>query len=312
MLQFPENISIVLYMDFLTVRFPISGVETSLLVPPLTAFVIGLLSATGGLSGAFILLPFQMSFLGFTTPAVSSTNLFYNVVSIPGGVWRYLREGRMLWPLVAVMVVGTVPGTAIGYYVRITWLPDPAAFKLFVGVVLAFIAARLLKQALRPGTGVPPQPTSITSVRTVTFTAARVEYAFGGQTYGFSVPPMFLLSFVVGVIGGTYGIGGGAILAPFWVSVFHLPVYTIAGASLLGTFLTSIAGVLFYTFLPGSGLGTTPDWALGSLFGIGGLAGIWFGAGLQKHLPPRAIKFILGALISIVALRYITGYVLTR
>ena len=59
-------------MEFLSVYFPVSGVETSLLVPPLTAFVVGLLSSTGGLSGAFLLLPFQMSVLGFTTPAVSS------------------------------------------------------------------------------------------------------------------------------------------------------------------------------------------------------------------------------------------------
>jgi hypothetical protein len=120
---------------------------------------------------------------------------------------------------------------------------------------------------------------------------------------------MFGLSVVVGVIGGIYGIGGGAILAPFWVAVFHLPVYTVAGASLLGTFLTSIAGVAFYTFLPSpGGLPTSPDWALASLFGVGGLAGIWCGASLQRHLPPRLIKIILGALISIVAIRYITGY----
>jgi hypothetical protein len=122
---------------------------------------------------------------------------------------------------------------------------------------------------------------------------------------------MFLLSLAVGVVGGAYGIGGGAILAPFWVAVFHLPVYTVAGASLLGTFITSIAAVAFYTVLPSaSGLPTAPDWALGALFGVGGLAGIWCGAGLQKHLPPRVIKLILGLLISIVALRYVTGYFL--
>jgi len=297
-------------VDFLTVWFPVSGVETNILIPPLTAFVIGLLSSTGGLSGAFLLLPFQMSVLGFITPAVTSTNLFYNVVSIPSGIWRYFREGRMLWPLVAVMVAGTVPGTALGYYIRVTWLPDPRAFKFFVGIVLAFICSRLFLSALRPSRpGSGSGGGEISSVRTVAFNLSRVEYAFGGETHSFSTPIMFGLSVVVGVIGGIYGIGGGAILAPFWVAVFHLPVYTVAGASLLGTFLTSIAGVAFYTFLPsGSDLPTSPDWALGALFGVGGLAGIWCGAGLQKHLHPRIIKLILGTLISIVALRYITGY----
>jgi uncharacterized membrane protein YfcA len=72
-----------------------------------------------------------------------------------------------------------------------------------------------------------------------------IEYEFWGERFRFSVPAMFLLAFVVGVIGGTYGIGGGAIIAPFCVAVFHLPVYTMAGAALLGTFLTSIVGVFF-------------------------------------------------------------------
>ena len=39
------------------------------------------------------------------------------------------------------------------------------------------------------------------------------------------------------------GIGGGAIMAPFFVSVFGLPVYTVAGAALMGTLITSVAGV---------------------------------------------------------------------
>jgi len=97
---------------------------------------------------------------------------------------------------------------------------------------------------------------------------------------------MFLLAFVVGVGGGTYGIGGGAIIAPFCVSAFHLPVYTAEGAALFGTFLTSIAGVVFYSTLPtAKGLFVSPDWALGFLFGIGGFVGMYIGARLQKFIP---------------------------
>ena len=52
-----------------------------------------------------------------------------------------------------------------------------------------------------------------------------------------------------GIVGGTYGIGGGAIIAPFFVSWFRLPVHTISGATLMGTFLTSVAGVIFYMII---------------------------------------------------------------
>ena len=237
-------------MESLTVLFPLSGVETSILLPPLVAFFVSLLSSTGGLSGAFLLLPFQMSVLGFTTPAVTSTNLFYNVISIPGGAWQYFREGRIVWPLVGVMVAGTIPGTALGYYVRVRYLPEPEVFKIFVGAVLALLSLRLLWQVVFPPSAAPPQPGADAihrgSVKTVSVGLGRIEYDFGGEVYSFPTVAMFVLSVAVGVVGGAYGIGGGAILAPFWVAIFHLPVYTIAGASLIGTFLTSIAGVLFY------------------------------------------------------------------
>lgn len=82
--------------------------------------------------------------LGFTSPGVSSTNFVYNIVAIPSGVYQYFKEGRMAWPLTWVIIVGTLPGVFIGYYLRTLYLPDPRAFKLFVGLVLLYISSRLL------------------------------------------------------------------------------------------------------------------------------------------------------------------------
>ena len=60
--------------------FPASGVEVSPLVPPLVAFVVSFFTSMGGVSGAFLLLPFQMSFLGYVAPSVSATNQLFNIV----------------------------------------------------------------------------------------------------------------------------------------------------------------------------------------------------------------------------------------
>ncbi len=322
-------------MDFFYTLFPVSGVKTWVFLPPLAAFVVSTFTSIAGVSGAFILLPFQMSFLGFTSPAVSSTNFVYNIVAIPSGVYRYFKEGRMAWPLTWVVIVGTLPGVFIGYYLRIFYLPDPRTFKLFVGLVLLYIGGRLLyeitekarvgKTKLREldkkfseraglikeqrksqtAAGLPPDAV----VKTITFNLKVIEYEFWGERFRFSVPAMFVLAFVVGIIGGTYGIGGGAIIAPFCVAVFNLPVYTVAGAALLGTFLTSIVGVFFYSILPSTGgVVTSPDWALGFLFGIGGFAGMYIGARLQKYIPQKFIKLMLGIMITSLALRYIVQY----
>ncbi|MHB8792923.1 MAG: sulfite exporter TauE/SafE family protein [Thermoleophilia bacterium] len=325
-------------MDALTVQFPGSGVETWILLPPLVAFVVSTFTSMGGVSGAFILLPFQMSVLDFTSPSVSSTNFIYNIVAIPSGVYRYFREGRMAWPLTWVVLVGTLPGLLIGYYLRIKYLPNPGTFKLFVGCVLLYIGGRLLYELTgRAQAGRAEQwkldrkfaeharelkerdssrrgslPVEAV-VKTISFSLKRIEYEFWGERFGFSVPAMLLLAFVVGVIGGTYGIGGGAIIAPFCVAVFRLPVYTVAGAALLGTFITSILGVIIYSVVPiagADGVATTwpPDVALGVLFGIGGFAGMYLGARLQKHVPQKLIKAMLGIMIVALALQYIGQY----
>ena len=311
-----------LMFDAFYLLFPVSGVKTYFFLPPLVAMVISFFTSMGGLSGAFLLLPFQMSVLGFTSPSVSSTNLVFNVVAIPGGVYRYMREGRMAWPLTAVIVLGTLPGVFLGYYLRVVYLPDPRSFKLFVGFVLIYVAARLISDVVggirRDRHPQAPEKREVRSrvenatVRTIFVSPMKVEYEFQGNRYAFSTAGMFLLALVVGAIGGIYGIGGGAIIAPFCIAVFGLPVYTVAGATLMGTFLTSVAGISFYSLVPLRG-GTTasPDWLLGTLFGIGGLAGMYLGARAQKRIPQKVISAVLGFVILFLAVTYIIQYFIT-
>jgi hypothetical protein len=52
------------------------------------AYVIAVLAAPAGVSGAVLLLPFQVSVLGTPSPAVTPTNLLYNVLSTPGALYR--------------------------------------------------------------------------------------------------------------------------------------------------------------------------------------------------------------------------------
>jgi hypothetical protein len=246
---------------------------------------------------------------------VSATNFVYNIVAIPSGVYRYIREGRMVWPLTLVVIAGTLPGVFIGYYMRLKFFPDPRTFKMFVAAVLLYLGGRLLYSATGLAKSVPGKrsrlPASGSSVRTVAFGWARVEYEFMDEIFSFSTPGMFLLAAVVGIIGGIYGIGGGAIIAPFCVAIFRLPVYTVAGAALMGTFLTSVAGVTFYSLIPAAeNVNKAPDWRLGILFGIGGFAGMYMGARFQKHVPQRLLKLLLAALILFVAVTYIVQYFL--
>lgn len=297
-------------MDALLYQFPISGVETYLFLPPLVMFVISSLTSMGGLSGAFVLLPFQMSVLGYTAPGVSATNFVYNVVSIPLGVYRHVREGRLAWPLFVPIMLGTVPGMGVGYYVRVVYLPDPRHFQFFAGAVLGYMAVRLtldVVKELRGHNANTPRQSRQASGRIsgggLTLLRARID--FQGETYRFGTAPVFALALVVGVVAGAYGIGGGAIMAPFCISVLGLPVYVVSGAALLSTWVSSILAAVCYAYVPvGNTVNASPDWLLGALFGLGGLVGIYVGTRLQRWVPTLIIRAILAVALMAIAVRY--------
>lgn len=270
--------------------FEVSGVVAPLWLPPLVAFVISFFTSMVGISGAFLLMPFQMSVLGYVAPSASATNLVFNLVAIPSGVWRYVRERRMDWRLAWVIAAGTLPGLLAGWWIRVHWLLDPRAFKLFVGLVLLALAIRLFaNKAHAAPSALPP------------------DFQSGERP----LLPIFAMSLVIGIVGGAYGIGGGSIMAPILVAMFRLPIHGVAGAALFGTLLTSVAGIAMYQFLPPPpGIETRPDWALGMLFGLGGAAGMYVGARTQKHVPRRMLETGMALVLALLAGVYVIGYVL--
>ncbi len=300
-------------LDFLSYTFPISGVKTNILIPPFVAFVVSFFTSMAGVSGAFLLLPFQVSYLSYTSPGVSGTNHLFNVVGIPSGVYRYIKEKRMAWPLAWIIIIGTVPGIIIGYYVRIKILPDPKSFKFFVGLVLLYIGVRLFldvfkKKKTAQTNKFDQKLSEDATVKTISVSLRKIEYEFWGEKFSFNPIILFLIAFIIGIIGGAYGIGGGSIMAPFIITFFKLPVHSIAGACLMGTFTASFFGVTYYALLPSYGLQTSPDWLLGILFGIGGVVGMYLGARTQKHIPQKYIKLILCLLIIYIAIKYIIQF----
>ena len=308
--------------------FPVSGVEVNPLIPVLVSFAISFLASTGGLSGAFLLLPFQVSVLKFTSPAVSATNHLFNMIAIPGGVYRFIKEGRMVWPITFMIILGTLPGVFIGAIVRLEYLPDPASFKFFAGLVLLYIGIKLLLEILTRKENSnhkkaeekfrkhikelgASSSTQQLKVDVKEFTVLKIVFDFAGENFKINNLWLTALSFVVGIIGGIYGIGGGAIIVPFLVSFFRLPIYTVSGAALMGTFTTSVAAVIFYQILSNfyTGVSVAPDWLLGLLFGLGGAAGVYLGAVTQKYFHARVIKYILVTFLMFTAVNYIIEFI---
>ncbi len=251
--------------------------STDLLIGAALAFVIATVTTPVGVSGAVFLIPVQISILHTPSPAITPTNLLYNLIAIPGALVRYGRRGSLWSPLARALVLGTLPGVVAGAVIRVELLSGPNAFLLVVAAVLGPLGAWLL---------LFPAP------------APRVQAA--GIGAGITV-----MSAAIGVVGGIYGVGGGSILAPILVGL-GFSVAEVAPAALTSTFLTSIAGVITFAVLGLRGDGEiAPDWLLGISIGVGGLAGSYLGARLQPRLPERALRRLLGFLALALAARYL-------
>ncbi|WP_436528376.1 sulfite exporter TauE/SafE family protein [Actinoplanes sp. HUAS TT8] len=248
----------------------------------LTGFLAGLLisviTSPVGVSGAVFLLPVQLSVLHVPNPAVTATNLLFNVVSGPGALARYRHNGQLTGALTRLLIAGTVPGVILGAIIRVFAIPGPQIFRLVAAAVLLPLGLWLCTRTLRADACDRP-PLS-----------RRVILG---------------LSPITGTVGGIYGIGGGSILGPI-LAGRGIPRTRIAPAALASTLLTSIVGAATYGILALTSSGDiAPHWILGLLCGAGGLIGGYLGARLQPYLPEKALQLLLGVLATILAILYL-------
>ncbi len=78
------------------------------------AYAIAVLATPAGVSGAVLLLPFQVSVLGTPSPAVTPTNLLYNVVATPGALYRVIPAPGLILLASVVGCVGGIYGIGGG------------------------------------------------------------------------------------------------------------------------------------------------------------------------------------------------------
>jgi uncharacterized membrane protein YfcA len=245
------------------------------LVAFIAALLIAIITSPAGVSGAVLLLPFQVSVLGTPSPAVTPTNLLYNVVATPGALYRYWRQGQTGGALTRQLLLGSIPGVIVGSVVRVELLPGPRAFDAIIAVVLIPLGTYLV----------------------VKQTAANRSGLTG-------LLPLVLVSALVGCVGGLYGIGGGSILAPVLIGAGWSPK-DVAPATLASTFVTSVAGVITFLVLASlHGGSVAPDWGIGLALGAGGIIGGYCGARLQPRLPEDTIRRLLGGIVTAIGLRY--------
>ncbi|MCU5745929.1 sulfite exporter TauE/SafE family protein [Staphylococcus sp. SQ8-PEA] len=202
--------------------------------------LIGALSAIlgslVGIGGGIIIVP-TLIYLGVDhhllkgiTPqiAIGTSSIILIVTGLSSTI-GYMKAKQVDFKNGSVFLFGLVPGSLIGAILsRYLTLHS---FNLYFGIFLIFVAILLIiRNKIKP-------------IKIFSKEKYRREYTDNdGHTYHYYVAPLFafVVTLLIGILTGLFGIGGGALMTPLMLLVFRFPPHVAVGTSMLMIFFSSL------------------------------------------------------------------------
>jgi len=232
----------------------------------LAVLVVAFLYSSVGHAGASGYIA-VMTLFSLAPAEIKPTALVLNILVASIGTWQFWRAGHFSWSLFWPFAVLAVPMAFVGGYLN---LPT-AVFKILVGVVLLFSAARFFWNPSEDRvTGQPSRPVAIS------------------------------LGAGLGLLSGMTGTGGGIFLTPMLLFMRWAKTKNAAAVSALFILVNSAAGLL-------GNLSSTrrfPEFAIALAVAaiLGGAAGSYFGSRRFDH---ALIKRLLAAVLLVAGFKLI-------
>ncbi len=191
-----------------------------------TGAVVGFMAALLGVGGGFIMVPIMYWAISGTGLAEDialrtafGTSLLVIVPTVASSTWRHHKKGAVVWRVALTLgacgAVAALAGSTLAAY-----LPA-SALKVGFGCFLIVISIRML-------VGVNSE----------------------GGTADWSASPrtlhLILLGLTMGLIAGLTGLGGGALMVPALVLLFHFPILRAVATSSAAIIFTAPGGIIGY------------------------------------------------------------------
>ena len=248
-----------------------------LLVVGLAAGMLGGIIGTGGCS---VMLPILHFWLGYPAPIAIGTTLFAVIFTAISGGSGHLLRGNLDKRATLWLGGGGILGVILGSWLFGFLATQTALLGLLLGLAFLLPSARMIwegvmhrKKPQQEGTAIPGSKTALAA-----------------------------FSFVIGILTGLVGLGGGYALVPGLIYLFGAPVYVTMGTSLAAMIPLAIVG---------GGIKLAQGYvALGAglLLAVGTIIGAQIGAAVIKLFKPTTLKLIFGIYFLYVSLKFILGY----
>ena len=260
-------------------------------------FLIGLAAGTigslVGLGGGIIIVPVLLivdqytSWLHDLTPQKIVGSSIVVLVAIGlSSTLAYMKKKSVDYKSGALFFLGSGPGAILGAWLNQFIQVD--YFSIYFGVFMVLVSILLMvRNHLRP------------MKLDGQFERSFTDSDGNEINYRFSAPAAVIASFIVGVISGLFGIGGGSLMVPAMILLFGFPTSVAVATSMFMIFLSSITGTLTHLALG------HVQWFL--LLGL--IPGAWIGAKcgsfINQKLSDHTVVVILRWMLIIVGIRLI-------
>ena len=223
------------------------------------ALLVGLTLGLLGSGGSILTVPVLVYLVGEPDKLAIAESLgIVTIISLVGMVPFALRR-QVDWRSVFFFGVPGMGGAYLGAYLS-TFMSGSVQLAIFAGVML--LAAVMMFRRTAP------------------------HEVSGGRHAFWKV---IVEGFLVGILTGIVGVGGGFLIVPALVLLGGLPIHLAVGTSLAIIALKSVSG--FYKYIDVlAEEGLSMHWNLMLIFGLIGIVGILIGGRVGARIPQKRLK----------------------
>ena len=275
----------------------------------LLILVIGILAGgfgtIVGAGGGFILVPILLIVFHMEPTVAAGSGLVIVFINSISGVLGYARQRKINYRMGITIGIGALPGSFIGVW--LLQLYSSNFFYILFASILVCLGIFLL---------VKNSPTALKrKEKDLAFSEGGTKRSFSQKgdivssedestTKQFLVNSTFFqpkwllpLGFLMGILSSYLGIGGGWLLVPILIYVFHVSTHHATATSIFSLCLYSSVGVLFH-LIYGS-----IDWMTIFWGGVGVTIGAQLGVLSSQKIPGKVIMQMLSVLLIVIGFR---------
>ena len=217
------------------------------------AVAIGIISATVGVGGGFLMVPYMVTLFAYPTKLAVGTSNLVIVFSALSGSIAYFRQKRIDYKVGALAATLSVPGGIIGAY--LTNFVTSGQLAIIFSIALFFVGTRMIFFPRERTKDIGPRdrkegPVGDNQKKDKNLPTDRRRYAWKREIvdsagHKFSYESRVLRAvpfyFLAGVASGLLGIGGGVVIVPTLEILASFPMHLAVATSMFTMIFTSIS-----------------------------------------------------------------------